>query len=280
MSNYTFVDDSYIAFHPGFSVQEEVERSGLSQEDFAKKMNTTPKNLSLLINGEQRLTMDMAMKLSRTTGSSVDFWLKKQQMYDEKIAMMHAEEELVNERVVYKDMNYAYFKNHYSLPDHAGKRDEQIEEVRSFLHIATLSVLKSMDLCARYRNPEALTQGDIIRANAMMQIAINQVPASEISDFDRKRFNRLVAYMIELTADKEKAEEWKTILHDTGVIFIPMPEFKGTSIVSASKKVGHHILLVANMSTKKGGKPSASENVKTELEHIRKGEYGVTVAPA
>ena len=38
MSNYTFVDDSHIAFHPGFSVQEEVERSGLSQEDFAKKV--------------------------------------------------------------------------------------------------------------------------------------------------------------------------------------------------------------------------------------------------
>ena len=64
MSNYIEYNDK-IAFHPGYYIKEIVEESGLTQEDFAKRLDTTPKNLSLLIRGEQSLSIDIAMKLSR-----------------------------------------------------------------------------------------------------------------------------------------------------------------------------------------------------------------------
>jgi transcriptional regulator with XRE-family HTH domain len=60
MSNYIEYGDK-IAFHPGYYIKEIVEESGLTQEDFAKRLGTTPKNLSLLIRGEQSLSIDMAM---------------------------------------------------------------------------------------------------------------------------------------------------------------------------------------------------------------------------
>ena len=52
MSNYIEYKDT-IAFHPGYYIKEIVDESGLTQEDFAKRLDTTPKNLSLLIRGEQ-----------------------------------------------------------------------------------------------------------------------------------------------------------------------------------------------------------------------------------
>ena len=58
MSNYIEYDDK-IAFHPGYYIKEIVEESGLTQEDFAKRLDTTPKNLSLLIRGEQNLSITM-----------------------------------------------------------------------------------------------------------------------------------------------------------------------------------------------------------------------------
>ncbi len=81
MSNYIEYNETF-AFHPGYYIQEIVEESGLTQEDFAKRLDTTPKNLSLLIRGEQSLSNDIAMKLSRMLGASVQYWLNLQSAYN------------------------------------------------------------------------------------------------------------------------------------------------------------------------------------------------------
>ena len=81
MSNYIEYKDE-IAFHPGYYINELVDDSGLTQQDFAKRLDTTPKNLSKLINGQQRLTPEMAAKLSKMLGTSIDYWLNLQNAYD------------------------------------------------------------------------------------------------------------------------------------------------------------------------------------------------------
>ena len=74
MSNYIEYKDK-IAFHPGYYIKEIVEESGLTQADFAKKLDTTPKNLSILMRGEQSLSIDIAIKLSKMLGTSVNYYL-------------------------------------------------------------------------------------------------------------------------------------------------------------------------------------------------------------
>ena len=85
MSNYIEYKGS-LAFHPGYYIEEIVEESGLTQADFAKRLCTTPKNLSLLMRGKQSLSVDMAMKLSRMLGTTVQYWLNLQNAYDVGIA--------------------------------------------------------------------------------------------------------------------------------------------------------------------------------------------------
>ena len=85
MSNYIEYNGK-IAFHPGYYLKELVDDSGLTQEDFAKRLGTTPKNLSILIRGEQSLSIDVATKLSRMFGTTITYWLNLQQAYDEKLA--------------------------------------------------------------------------------------------------------------------------------------------------------------------------------------------------
>lgn len=85
MGNYIEYEDK-VAFHPGYYLKEIVDESGLTQEDFVKRLGTTPSNLSILIRGEQSLSVDIAAKLSRMLGTSITYWLGLQQAYDERVA--------------------------------------------------------------------------------------------------------------------------------------------------------------------------------------------------
>ena len=62
MSNYIEYQDR-VAFHPGYYIKEIVEETGVTQEDFAKRLGTTPENPSILINAEQSLFIDLAAKI-------------------------------------------------------------------------------------------------------------------------------------------------------------------------------------------------------------------------
>ena len=129
MSNYIQYNDK-IAFHPGYYIKEMIKESGLTQEDFAKRLDTTPKNLSLLVRGEQNLSIDIAMKLSRMTGTSVSYWLNLQNAYDALIAAFKSEEELERERRAFAYLDYSYFRDNYGLPDLPRKRDKWNRWVR------------------------------------------------------------------------------------------------------------------------------------------------------
>ena len=97
MNNYIDYNNK-IAFHPGYYIKEIVDESGLTQEDFAKRLDITPKSLSLLVRGKQSLSIDIAMKLSHTIGTSVNYWLNLQNAYDVLVAKFMSEEVLVEER--------------------------------------------------------------------------------------------------------------------------------------------------------------------------------------
>ena len=97
MNNYIDYNNK-IAFHPGYYIKEIVDESGLTQEDFAKRLDITPKSLSLLVRGKQSLSIDIAMKLSHMIGTNVNYWLNLQNAYDVLVAKFMSEEVLVEER--------------------------------------------------------------------------------------------------------------------------------------------------------------------------------------
>ena len=84
MSKYVEYNDEII-FHPGYYIEEIIEEWGIAQEDFAKRLGMTAKSLSLLICGEESLSIDMATKLSQMIGTSVSYWLNLQRQFDAMI---------------------------------------------------------------------------------------------------------------------------------------------------------------------------------------------------
>lgn len=276
MSNYIEYNDR-VAFHPGYYIKEVVEESGLTQEDFAKRLNTTPKNLSILIRGEQSLSIDIATKLSRMLGTTVGYWLNLQKSYDEMRAEFILDEELSKEREVFKYIDYKYFVDNFGLPVLVRNVDEQISQLRNYLQISSLSVLREKDLAVSFRSStEQLSDANVIKANVMMQIAINKALKIEAAKFNKIKFNEAIDYA--LTQTENHAEFFPLIKKrflEAGVVLVALPNLKGSGINGATKKVGGKILLMVN--DRRGYADTFWFTMFHEIGHIMNGDYGITI---
>ena len=277
MSNYMEYNDK-VAFHPGYYLKEIVEESGLTQEDFAKRLGTTPKNLSVLIRGEQGLSIDIATKLSRMLGSTVAYWLNLQQTYDEMQAEFLSAEELKKEREVFKLLDYQYFRDNFALPDLARKEYEQITCVRKFLMISSLTVLCTPDLAASFRSySENLSQSNIVNSNAMVQIAVNQALKTETLTYNKKRFVEAVEFALTQTENHSGFLPVVTrAFSEAGVILVVLPNLKNSGINGATKKVNGKMLLMVN--DRRHYADTFWFTLFHEIGHIMNGDYGITFA--
>ena len=247
MSDYIEYNDQ-IAFHPGYYIRELVDESGLTQEDFARRLGTTPKNLSILLRGEQSLSLDIAAKLSRMLGTTIAYWLNLQQAYDEKLAEIQSEEELKREREVFKLIDYRYFRDYCALPDLPRRVDEQIKRVREYLSISSLTVLEEKNLAVNFRSySEHLSRSNIVNANAMVQIGINQAIRMDIPKFNKRKFEKAVSFALTQTENHDRFFPIiREAFGEAGVALVALPNLKNSGINGATKRVDGKVMLMVN----------------------------------
>ena len=65
---------SYIATPPGATIKEQLNDRGMSQKEFAARMDMSEKHISKLINGEVQLTPETAVRLEIVLGVPAKFW--------------------------------------------------------------------------------------------------------------------------------------------------------------------------------------------------------------
>lgn len=275
MSNYIEYNDK-IAFHPGYYLKEIIDESGLTQEDFAKRLGTTPKNLSILVRGDQSLSIDIATKLSRMLGTTIAYWLNLQQAYDEKAAEFLSEEELKKEREVFKLIDYKYFRDNFGMPELSRKVDEQIKYVREFLSVASLTVLEGRNLAVSFRSyTEELSRSNIVNANAMVQIAINRALKVETPKYNKKKFEKAVDYALTQTKNHDGfLTEVKKAFEKAGVVLVVLPNLKSSGINGATKKVDGKVMIMVN--DRRHYADTFWFTLFHEIGHVLNGDLGIT----
>lgn len=82
---------SYIATPPGATIKEQLNDRGMSQKEFAARMDMSEKHISKLINGEVKLTPEVAVRLEMVLGVPAKFWDNLEAVYREKLLKVEAE---------------------------------------------------------------------------------------------------------------------------------------------------------------------------------------------
>ena len=72
--------------HPGEHLAEFIEELGISQYRLAKTIGVPPIRINAIIKRRRSITADTALRIGRALGTTPDYWLNLQRMYDIDVA--------------------------------------------------------------------------------------------------------------------------------------------------------------------------------------------------
>ena len=78
------------AIHPGEHLAEELETLNMSAAELARKVNVPTNRITQILNGERAITGDTALRLAHFFGTSPEFWLNLQSLYELRLAQQKA----------------------------------------------------------------------------------------------------------------------------------------------------------------------------------------------
>jgi addiction module HigA family antidote len=71
-----------IAIHPGEHLAEELETLEMSAAELARKIRVPTNRVTQILNGTRSITGDTALRLAHFFGTSAQFWLNLQSLYE------------------------------------------------------------------------------------------------------------------------------------------------------------------------------------------------------
>ncbi len=81
------------AFHPGEHIQEELDALGMSAATLATRLGVSLEQLTAVLQAQQSMTAEFALRLGHFFGTSPQFWLNLQVLFDLEVAKQkHGEE--------------------------------------------------------------------------------------------------------------------------------------------------------------------------------------------
>ncbi len=74
------------AIHPGEHLAEEIEALNMSAAELARQLKVPTNRITEILNGQRAITGDTALRLGHYFGTSAEFWLNLQSLYELRLA--------------------------------------------------------------------------------------------------------------------------------------------------------------------------------------------------
>jgi antitoxin HigA-1 len=78
------------AIHPGEHLAEELDTLDMSAAELARQLDVPTNRITQILNGTRAITGDTALRLAHFFGTSAEFWLNLQSLYELRLAQAKA----------------------------------------------------------------------------------------------------------------------------------------------------------------------------------------------
>jgi len=72
--------------HPGEHLAEELKELGMSAAELARSLDVPTNRVTGILNGQRAITGNMALRLAHFFGTTAEFWLNLQSLYELRVA--------------------------------------------------------------------------------------------------------------------------------------------------------------------------------------------------
>jgi HTH-type transcriptional regulator/antitoxin HigA len=261
--------EEIIAFHPGYYIREILDEAMMSQDELAKRLATSAKNVSEIINAKAELTDDMSYRLSMVFGTSIELWIGLTRTWQLKKMNILRRQREEREKKYLDQLDYGFWEE-LGVVKETENTSERMREMCRYLKIASLETLDKKDFLVQFKATGETDAIETVNANAWVQTAINIGSTIETKPFDLREFNRITNEVLHISYKEEVIPEQRLrkLLAECGIAFVMLPYLKHSEILGAVKWIGKNKAVLAVCNTMKSTDEFWSRLLH-ELGHIK-----------
>lgn len=235
---------TFIATPPGATIKEQLQNRELSQKEFAVRMGMSEKHISKLINGDVRLTPEVAFRLEMVLGVPARFWNNLESVYREKITKVNAENEMDADIELARKFPYREMEKNGWVPS-ATKISEKVINLRQYFEVARLTMVQDSRItriaCRRLSETEKADFALI----AWAQKAKLECRSIQTKPIDLKYLFDIIPEIREMTIKNPSdfCSKLKEMLANCGIALVFLPHIGGSFLHGASFYEGSKIVV-------------------------------------
>lgn len=235
---------SYIATPPGATIKEQLNDRGMSQKEFAARMDMSEKHISRLINGDVQLTPEVAVRLEVVLGVPAKFWNNLEAIYREKLVKVEAENAMEADETLAKQLPYREMAKFGWVPETRDSK-EKVVNLRKYFEVVELSLLENNQITRIACRRLAVTEKSDFALLAWAQEAKIKAREVKTEPINIKELINIIPDIRLMTVMKPKefCPKIKDMLAECGIALIFLPHLQGSFLQGASFMDGNKIVV-------------------------------------
>ncbi len=215
-------------------LQDYLEVNNITNKEFSKRINITPKHLIDILNGDKPLTGKVIENISIVTKIPVEYIFKVEMNYKfEKKICDYLDNNNFNKSSYLNKFNYKYLinNNYISFTD-ATEKLEVIKDILKFLRVTSPDAVYEIDENILYKSKNDKYELLVLWLEKCYQKTLKQ----NVLDYDKKNIKSLVSYINKCAMDNIfNEEELIKYFNQNGVFLVIEEDIPGAKIRGAFK---------------------------------------------
>lgn len=239
-----------IATPPGATIKEQLDDRGMTQKDFAIRMDMSEKHISQLINGDVQLKPDVALRLESVLGIPASFWNNLENIYREKLARAKEENAMDADKKIAQQIPYAEMVR-LGWIEASQKIEDKVRNLRKFFEVAFLGVIDNLMIPGiAYRKLSENHKKDYLLA-VWSQKAKQEARNYRVSKINLQRLLSLIPDIRALTLEAPSifCPKLMQMMSSCGIALVFLQHMKGSFLHGASFYDGEKIVMALTVRT-------------------------------